>query len=119
MPRTLHRTPRHLDDPLKILGFTLAQWLVLALAADVLWACLALLPTLIPATFRLSVGAALVGVPLGLTFAGDTARSLLDLPRRAWHSLITAAEYLPAPPRRGPLGLVLIKVYSHEEDGDA
>ena len=31
MPRTVHRTPRHLDDPLKIIGFTLPQWLVLAL----------------------------------------------------------------------------------------
>ncbi len=35
MSRTINRTPRHLDDPLRILGFTPAQWLVLALGAVV------------------------------------------------------------------------------------
>jgi len=117
--RSLHRTPRHLDDPLRILGFTLAQWLVLALAAAVHWSCLALLPDLIPATLRLCLGAGLVGVPLGFTFASDTTRSLLDLPRRAWHSLRTPADYLPAPPRRGPLALALVAAQPREEDADA
>lgn len=118
MSRSLHRTPRHLDDPLRILGFTLAQWLVLALAAVVLWGCLALLPDFIPATLRLSLGAGLVGVPLGLTVASDGSRSLLDLPRRAWHSLATPADYPPAP-RRGPLALALVEAQSRREDADA
>ena len=52
MPRTVHRTPRHLDDPLKIIGFTLPQWLVLALGAGLLWACLALLPTIVGSSER-------------------------------------------------------------------
>lgn len=119
MSRSLHRTPRHLDDPLRILGFTLAQWLVLALAAVVLWGCLALLPDFIPATLRLSLGAALVGIPLGLTFASDATRSLLDLPRRAWHSLATPGDALPGPPHRGPLALTLVETRAREEDGDA
>lgn len=119
MARTLHRTPRHLDDPLRILGFTLAQWLVLALAAGVLWVCLTLLPAAIPTTLRLSLGALLVGIPLGLTFASDATRSLLDLPRRAWHSLATPGDVLPGPPRRGPLALSLVETRARGEDGDA
>ncbi len=116
MPRTINRTPRHLDDPLKILGFSLAQWAVLALGALCLWGCLMLLPTAIPTTLRLSLGALLVGVPLGLTFAGGGgARSLLELPLRLWHSLATPADYLPGAPRRGPLTFVTDERTAREE----
>ena len=117
--RTVHRTPRHLDDPLKILGFTLAQWLVLALGALLLWACLAFLPAFIPATLRLSLGAVLVGLPLGLTFAADTARSLAELPRRVLHGLRAPTNYVPGPPHRGPLRLVLTDDATRGEGEDA
>ncbi len=117
--RTVHRTPRHLDDPLKILGFTLAQWLVLALGALLLWACLAFLPAFIPATLRLSLGAVLVGLPLGLTFAADTARSLVELPRRVLHGLRAPTNYVPGPPHRGPLRLVLTDDATRGEGEDA
>ncbi len=119
MPRTINRTPRHLDDPLKILGFSLAQWGVLALGVLCLWGCLMLLPAAIPTTLRLSLGALLVGVPLGLTFAGSTARSVFELPRRAWHSLATPADYLPGAPRRGPLTFVTDERTVREEEPDA
>ena len=119
MPRTINRTPRHLDDPLKILGFSLAQWAVLALGVLCLWGCLMLLPTAIPTTLRLSLGALLVGVPLGLTFAGSTARSVFELPHRVWHSLVTSTEYLAGAPRRGPLMLALIEGDAREEEPDA
>ncbi len=119
MPRTINRTPRHLDDPLKILGFSLAQWGVLALGALCLWGCLMLLPAAIPTTLRLSLGALLVGVPLGLTFAGSTARSIGELPRRLWHSLATPSDFLPGPPRRGPVTLVFTERDSREEEPDA
>ncbi len=119
MPRTVNRTPRHLDDPLRILGFSLAQWSVLALGVLCVWGCLALLPAIIPATLRLSLGALLIGVPLGLTFAGSTARSVFELPRRVWHSLTTSAEYLPGAPRRGPLTFVTDAGTLREEDPDA
>lgn len=119
MPRTINRTPRHLDDPLKILGFSLGQWAVLAVGMFCLWVCLMLLPAAIPATLRLSVGALLVGVPLGLTFAGSTARSIGELPRRLWHSVATPADFLPGPPRRGPLVLILAEGDSQEEEPDA
>jgi len=119
MPRTINRTPRHLDDPLKILGFSLSQWAVLALGVLCLWGCLMLLPTVIPTTLRLSFGALLVGVPLGLTFAGSTARSIGELPRRLWHSIGTPSDYLPGPPHRGPLILTLIEGDAREEESDA
>jgi hypothetical protein len=114
MPRTINRTPRHLDDPLKILGFSLAQWGVLALGVLCLWGCLMLLPTAIPTTLRLSLGAL-----LGLTFAGSTARSIGELPQRLWHSLATPANYLPAPPRRSPRTLALTNEQTREEEPDA
>jgi len=117
--RTVHRTPRHLDDPLKILGFTLAQWLVLALGALLLWACLAFLPAFIPPTLRLSLGAVLVGLPLGLTFATDTARSLAELPQRVWHGLTAPTTRVPGPPRHGPARLVLVDEASRGEAEDA
>jgi len=119
MPRMINRTPRHLDDPLKILGFSLAQWAVLALGVLCLWACLTLLPTVIPTTLRLSFGALLVGVPLGLTFAGSTTHSIVELPHRVWHSIGTSSDYLPGPPRRGPLSLALIEGDAREEEPDA
>lgn len=119
MPRSINRTPRHLDDPLKVLGFSLAQWAVLALGVLCLWACLMLLPAAIPTTLRLSLGALLVGVPLGLTFAGSTARSVFELPRRAWHSLATPTDYLTGAPRRGPLTLALTEGDAREEETDA
>ena len=119
MSRRINRTPRHLDDPLKILGFSLAQWGVLALGVLCLWACLMLLPAAIPTTLRLSVGALMVGVPLGLTFAGSTTHSIVELPRRLWHSIGTRSDYLPGPPRRGPLMLTLIEGDAREEESDA
>jgi hypothetical protein len=119
MSRRITRTPRHLDDPLKILGFTLAQWAVLAVGVLCLWVCLTVLPTVIPATLRLSLGALLVGVPLGLTFAGSTARSVFELPCRAWHSLASPADYLPGPPRRGVGALAFTDEPTREEEPDA
>ncbi len=119
MSRRITRTPRHLDEPLKILGFTLAQWAVLAVGVLCLWGSLTFLPAAIPATLRFSLGALLIGVPLGLTFAGSTARSVFELPRRAWHSLATPADYPPGLPRRGPMALAFTDEPMREEEPDA
>ena len=115
MPRSINRTPRHLDDPLRILGFSPAQWVVLVVGVAFLWACLVLLPPIIPTTLRLSCGALLVGLPLGLTFAGGNARSIWELPRRVWHSLVTPTDYLPGPPQRGP---VLLETHDGKPKGE-
>ncbi len=37
MPRAVNRTPRHLDDPLKLGPLTLAQWVVAILATVFVW----------------------------------------------------------------------------------
>ena len=114
MPRTVHRTPRHLDDPLRLGPLTLAQWAVAGAAALLVWGVLGWLAFL-PLMARVVAGAVVVGLALG--FTGDGGRgSLTELPRRAWHTLATPAEHLPGPPRRGPLRLELYDDRPREEE---
>ena len=114
MPRTIHRTPRHLDDPAKLGPLTLAQWVVLVLALALVWPVFTY-ATFLPAKTRIVIGAVVVGLAIGFTGTGG-ARSMLDLPRRAWHSLTTPSEHLPGPPRRGPLHFATYDDEPHEED---
>ena len=114
MPRTIHRTPRHLDDPTKLGPFTLAQWVVLVLALALVWPVFAY-ATVLPAMARVVIGAVVVGLAIGFTGTGG-GRSLVDLPRRAWHALTTPSEHLPGPPRRGPLRFATYDDAPHEED---
>ena len=113
MPRTVTRTPRHLDDPLKLGPLTVAQWAVAVLAALLAWLVLTQLGFL-PLLWRVVAGAVVVGLALGATEGGG-ARGLADMPRRAWHSLATPAEHLPRPPRRGPLHFALYDDAPREE----
>lgn len=117
MPRTINRTPRHLDDPLKLGPLTLAQWAIAVAAVALVWAALAWLDFL-PLMVRVTAGATVVGLALGFSGAGTGGggRALADLPRRAWHSLATPAEHLPGPPRRGPLTFHLYDDVPREED---
>ncbi len=114
MPRTLHRTPRHLDAPLRLLGLTPAQWLLALLGLAVFWGCLQL--GLLPLRWRLSLGVFAGGLPLGLSYAGGGARSPFDWPRRLWHALTTPRERVPGPPRRGPRAFALDDGRPAEED---
>lgn len=114
MPRAVNRTPRHLDDPLKLGPLTLAQWVVTILATVFVWVVLTQLP-FVPLLPRVVAGAIVVGLALGLT-GGGVGGSLVELPRRAWHALATPAEHLPGGPRRGPLRLELYDDKPHEED---
>jgi hypothetical protein len=114
MPRTVNRTPRHLDDPLKLGPLTLAQWAATILAVVVAWAALTWLD-FIPLMARVVAGATAVGLALGFA-GGDGAGSLVELPRRAWHALATPAEHLPGPPRRGPTRFALYDDCPREED---
>ncbi len=116
MPRTPHRTPRHLDDPLKLGPLTLAQWALAITAVTVVWLALAWLDFL-PLMPRVVVGATVVGLALGFGGVGEGGgRALATLPRRAWHTLTTPSEHLPGAPRRGPLHFRLYNDAPREED---
>lgn len=114
MPRTVNRTPRHLDDPLKLGPFTPAQWAVAVLAIVLVWVVFTRVD-FVPPMARVVAGATVVGLALGFT-GGGAGGSLVELPRRAWHALITPTEHLPGPPRRGPLRFELYDDHPHEED---
>ncbi len=116
MPRTVHRTPRHLDDPLRILWFTPGQWLLVALGLALLWAALQWLPAAVPTTWRLSLGLLAAGLPLALGYGGGGGRPLGEWPRRFWHFVTTPTERVPGPPRRGPLGFATYDGEPHQED---
>lgn len=114
MGRTLHRTPRHLDAPIRLGPLTLAQWAVVIPATALAWVALTQLAFL-PALWRIAVGAVVIGLALGVTGNGQ-GRGLLELPRRGWHGLIAPREYTSGPPRRGPFALVLHDGAPFEED---
>ena len=114
MPRTVHPTPRHLDDPPKLGPFTLAQWALTLLAVVLVWLVGSQLGFL-PLLWRVVAGAVIVGLTVGVTDSGG-GRALADLPRRAWHSLTTPAEHLPSEARRGPLRFALYDDAPREED---
>ncbi|MDP9370967.1 MAG: hypothetical protein M3Q65_00615 [Chloroflexota bacterium] len=114
MPRTVNRTPRHLDDPLRLGPFTLAQWALLVLAVVAVWLVLRHLAFL-PLLWRVTAGAVVVGLTVGVAEGGG-GRSLAALPRRAWHALTTPAEHFPGSPRRGPLRFETYDDAPHEED---
>ena len=114
MTRTVNRTPRHLDDPLRLGPLTLAQWAVLIPAVVLVGLVLSQL-AVVPLLWRVVAGAAVVGLAVGVAEGGG-GRSLADLPRRAWHSLTTPAEHLPGEARRGPLRFELYDDAPREED---
>ena len=118
MRRTLHPSPRHLDDPLRLGPFTVQQWAVLALCALLVWLCLEYLPAWVPGSAKLSVASTLIGIPLGLVWAGGASRNLLELPLRALRYALTPREYVPGPPRTGPLTLALVEGRPAREDTD-
>ncbi len=120
MRRTLHPTPRHLDDPLRLGPFTVAQWALIVLSAVCVWLCLQLLPGWVPTQARLSVSATLIGIPLGIVCAGGEAgrAGIFELPVRAIRYTLSPREYVPGKPHTGPLSLMLVDCKAREEDSD-
>ena len=114
MARTLHQTPRHLDAPLRLGPLTVAQWVVVFLATILVWLALTRLAFL-PVLWRVVAGGIVVGLALGFAEAGH-GRSILELPRRGWHSLAAPREYTSGPPRRGPLRPAFYDGQPPEED---
>ena len=120
MRRTLHPSPRHLDDPLRLGPFTVQQWALLALCALLTWLCLEYLPAWVPGSAKPSVASTLIGIPLGLVWAGGASRNLLGLPLRALRYALAPRERVPGPPARGELRLHLVESRpGREADDDA
>ncbi len=117
MPRSVHATPRHLDDPPKLGPLTLAGWAWALVAVVVVWVVASQLDFL-PILWRVVAGAVVVGLAVGVTDSGG-GRSLADLPRRAWHSLTTPPEHLPGEARRGPLTLTLYDDTPRDQEPDS
>lgn len=120
MRRTLHPTPRHLDDPLRLGPFTIAQWALIAVSAACVWLCLQLLPAWVAMQARLSIAATLVGLPIGIVWAGGGSGrgGIFELPVRAVRYALSPSEYIPGPPRTGPLSLALLDGKPREDDTD-
>ncbi len=119
MRRTLHPTPRHLDDPLRLGPFTASQWVLIAVCALCVWLCLELLPVWVPSQARLSIAATIIGLPIGLVWAGSGERSgIFELPLRALLYLLTPREYVPGQPSTGPLSLTLVDGKTREVDAE-
>lgn len=118
MPRTTHRTPRHLDEPLRLGPLTMPQWGLALGAAALAWLALREL-TFLDLTWRLTLGATLVGLALSLT-ASPFDGSLTEWPRRVRHALAAPREFVAGPPRRGPTALLLVdERVAAEEPPDA
>ncbi len=117
MPRSVHPTPRHLDDPPRLGPLTFAGWGWALLALVVVWFVASQLDFL-PILWRVVAGAVVVGLCIGITDTGG-GRSLSDLPRRAWHSLTTPAEHLPGEARTGPLRLELYDDTPRDQESDS
>lgn len=119
MRRTLHSTPRHLDDPLRLGPFTVAQWVLIASCAVCVWLCLEFLPGWVPSQARLSIAATIIGLPIGLVWAGGGERSsIFELPVRALRYVFSPREYVPGKPSTGPLTHALVDAQHREEDND-
>lgn len=114
MARTAHRTPRHLDAPIRLGPLTLAQWLIVLLTTTLVWLALTQLAFL-PVLWRVIAGSLAIGLALGFSGTGHGG-SLLELPRRGWHSLVAPHEYTSGPPQRGPLVMVFCDGAPPEED---
>ena len=104
MARIVHRTPRHLDDAVRLFGRSIPE-LVLLLGTIAVGYVLAwhVLPAAWDWNWRLTVGAVPFGLGVIAVLRGEEqgARSVAELPRRLFHALTTPRWYLPGPPHRG------------------
>jgi len=96
----VHRTFRRLDEPTKLLGFSLAQWTGLIAGGGGVAGLLHVLA--VPTKPALTVLAFLVGVPAGLAYTTEhgrmrVGRLLLDTVR----SVVAPDELQPGGGRRG------------------
>ncbi len=117
MDREIHPTPRHLDEPLRILGQTVPQLISATIGMGIFVTCLSYLPGVISMSYRLAAALVLGALPyIAVTMAVYSGVSLRHVVRRVWRYSREAREYLPGRPTSGPHALVLYDRQAAEED---
>jgi hypothetical protein len=98
--RTIHPTPRHLEDPLKLLGLTPGQWAAAFLGMVLAAAAFNLVPGSVPLQPRAFVAMLLFGLPLlGATAAAYTGVGVGRLAAHFWTYWTGPRAYSPHLPR--------------------
>lgn len=116
--RIVSPTPRHLDDPLEILGLAVSQWVAAGLGVLILWAVLDVGQRYLSLATACQLGCLLGGIPvLAATIAHLEGVSVTTLTRRLARYL-GPKEYVPGPPERGPLALALVERPLGDDDSD-
>ena len=103
----IHRTYRSLDAPVKLVGFTLRQWLgILAGAGLVIGLVVA---AGLPAKAAISLCTLLIGVPVAMTYVSENGGLQLATMLRDCVRWRLGAHELPAvcPPRAHTLGVLV------------
>ncbi|MDP9350978.1 MAG: hypothetical protein M3P51_05500 [Chloroflexota bacterium] len=102
--RTIHPTPRHLEDPLKLLGLTPGQWAAAFIGMVLAAAAFNYLPVIIPIKVRGFICVLLFGTPvLAATAASYAGVGVGRFSTHIWTYWTTPRVYLPDQPRtNGP-----------------
>ncbi len=102
--RTIHPTPRHLEDPLKLLGLTPGQWAAAFIGMVLAAATFNYLPDFASLKVRGFICVLLFGVPVLISTAASYAGvGIGRLAAHIWTYWTTPRVYLPARSRtNGP-----------------
>ncbi len=117
MDREIHPTPRHLDEPLRILGLTASQLVVAVIGGGISILCLTYLPAWVSMSLRLIIAIVLGGLPfMGVTMAAYGGVTPGHVARRLWRYSREASEYRPGPATTGPFILELHDSQTEAQD---
>ncbi len=102
--RTIHPTPRHLEDPLRLLGLTPGQWAAIFIGMLLAAAAFNYLPELVPIKVRGFLCVLLFGLPvLAASAASYAGVGVGRFFAHIWTYWTTPRVYLPEKPRtNGP-----------------
>ncbi len=107
--RTIHPTPRHLEDPLRLLGLTPGQWAAAFLGMVLAAAAFNYLPGFVPLKIRAFTSIILFGLPLlAATAASYAGVGVGRLFAHIWTYWTSPRAYVPHEPRtKGPTRIQL------------
>ncbi len=108
--RAIHPTPRHLEDPLKLLGLTPGQWAAAFIGMVLAAAAFNYLPEFVSLKMRGFASVVLFGLPvLAATAASYAGVGVGQLAAHIWIYWTTPRVYLPDKPRsNGPTRIHLV-----------